>query len=104
MLASGIADRPDGSEKPRAVGTKSEAKKITLVSFLVEPVVRKIRDLICLQIQNCDGLFHARFRGAESIVEQRGVPPVRTQRDCFRESVRTLRRAGSGLDYSFAGG
>ena len=55
------------------------------------------------EIQNGDGLLHARLGGAKSIVQQRGVPAVRTQRDCFREAVGTLRRAGSWLDHRFAG-
>ena len=86
-----------------AIGTKSQAKKITLVRFFAKAVFRKIRHLICLQVENGDGLLQARFDGAESIVEQRGVPAVGTQRNCFREAVGTLRRAGSRLDHRFAG-
>src|ERR1700693_242702 len=104
MLAGRIAERAHRSIKPRSIGAKSQAKKITLVRIFAQPVFRKIHDLVCLQIQNGDGLLHARFGGAKSIVQQRGVPAVRTQRDCFREAVRALWRARSRFYYSFAGG
>src|ERR1700674_5747374 len=103
MLARRIADRADRSVEVAAIGTKSQAKKITLVRIFAKPVFRKIRNLVCLQIHDGDGLLHARFGGAKSIVQQRGVATARTQRDCFREAVGTLRRAGSRLDNIFAG-
>jgi hypothetical protein len=74
-----------------------------LVRLFAKPLFRKICDSVCRQIQDGDGLFHARFGGTKSIVQQRGVVPVRTQRNCFRESVGTLRRARSRLDHAFAG-
>jgi hypothetical protein len=71
------------------------------MSILSKPLLWKIRHLVCMQIQDSDGLLYSRLRSAKSIVEQRGVTSVRTQRNCFRETVRALRRAGGWFDYRF---
>src|ERR1700676_3781819 len=72
-----------------AVGRKGEADEIALARGVViaQAIVGKVAQLIIGEVENGDGLARAGFLGAVSLVEQRGVTSVWTERDGSGKAV-----------------
>src|SRR6266853_156398 len=72
-----------------AVGRKSEPDVIALARGIIiaEAVVWKVAQLIVAEIENRDGLAGARLLRAITLVKQRGIAAVRTERDRRRKTV-----------------
>src|ERR1700693_136654 len=87
-----------------AVARKSQSDEIALARGVVvaEAIVGKIPELIIAEIENRDGLACARLLRAITLVKQRGVAAVRTERDRRRKTVGAGEVSGNGKRQNLA--
>src|SRR5260370_19762832 len=88
-----------------AVAREGEADEIALVRgiLVAQAVVGKVVQLIVAEIENGDRLARARLLRAVSLVQQRGIAAIGTERDGSWKTVGAGQVAGYGERHSLAG-
>ena len=68
-LASGVGDRADGSVEVTAVGAECQSQEITLMGIFTQAIIRKVGELIGLQIDYHDRLPDSVGLGTIAVIE-----------------------------------